>query len=490
MVADFMSSSLVTLSLFWCSVVVMRFAQGLSYMFRKVLHSTMQIATVVFAYATSVPFIFTTSVDEPVRYAAATVSFGIIPIVLLTRGTLKRFHTQVGRLGLLSYSALVFALAIFHTHTHRVSASVLLGLCIFYSVAAFAHPSPSVSRLITRDPDGTYTVQRKCDRVVLVGGGWSSYLNRTLVATELSTRTLTGEYSTNNWGAGTSISTVQRTLRGRKQTLSSHPCIMRATLGGWVFTAAHGSGGQNTRPSIRSVTLYDCESASVTKHTYPCDHILPPNAKADALRRYIVLEVEVIPVEDVVCHLRVTDILEESNVHDFMYDDTLLSRMIFLDKASVLSVVWSRLRRSEARTFGVGRVVPVWLSSIGPRFFSCIRRSDWSRSSTLSVANHFAPDPPYYSGLVARFFTNFELYVRPVPTSLVLWTLVKGLQRLFGDRYPLARCEVRIEQHTLFLDFSIFNTSDTCAIESLVRTILKPRSLHFHRGKFVPLTIV
>eukprot|EP00966_Prymnesium_polylepis_P331790 7387358-Prymnesium_polylepis.1 len=42
----------------------------------------------------------------------------------------------------------------------------------------------------------------------------------------VSSRAISGEYSNNVWGAGTSIGPVQRTLQKRNQTLSSHPWII------------------------------------------------------------------------------------------------------------------------------------------------------------------------------------------------------------------------------------------------------------------------
>ena len=126
MAATFMTASLVALGWFWCSVVGMRFAYGLTYMFRKVVHSTMQVAGVALVYATSLPTALSSDTDATIRCAAMFVVFAIMPAVLLTRGPLKRYHNEVGRAGLLAYAALVFGLAVLHTRSHRVARRTLV----------------------------------------------------------------------------------------------------------------------------------------------------------------------------------------------------------------------------------------------------------------------------------------------------------------------------------------------------------------------------
>lgn len=478
----FLFGSLVALIMFYVSVIFLHFANSITYMYRKIIHSTVQVAGTLIVYITSLPVVFS-SEEDLIRYSAMTVAFVIMPLVLLSRGPLKRHHVIIGKTGLLLYSIIIFIVATYNGDLYVYPSLVVMCLYILYIIVSWFRSLPSIESIIVKNPVGTYSICGDC-RLHIAGNGWSYYLNRNVFATEVSSRAISGEYSNNVWGAGTSIGTVQRTLQKRNQTLSSHPCIMGATLGGWVFTSAHGSGGALTGRSITAVKLYDCVSKTITKYSYPCS-MLRVGESLSAQRRYIVLEVEIAPVDDIICHLKVSDIQNKEDLHNFMYDAFSINRMIFVDRASAVSLIWSTKDKSN-QTFGIGRFIPVWLISIGPRYFTWVRKSDWSRTARLSDANHFAPDPPYFSGLVARFFTNIELYIRPVPPKIFLWTFIEKLQQLFKDEYRSARCEIRIERNTLFLDFSFVGAHDFKPIYRLVRYILQPTSMYFHKGKFIP----
>lgn len=352
-----------------------------------------------------------------------------------------------------------------------------------YTIFSYIYKRPTVSNILQRKPDGSYCIVTcHSNNKPIVGGGWASFLNRTIFASEISTHVISKEYEKNVWGAGSSIRTVQSVLQKRGQTLGSQPCIMGATLGGWIFTSAHGSGGTDIKHSIQTITVYNREKQRTEKYKYPCNKF-DPAVTITERSKYIILEVQIIPFKNAEYYLHVKDIESVSDMNNFMYGKSV-NRMIFLDCVSMVSMVWNSIPCES--TYGLGRIIPVWFISIGPRFFTWIQKSDWNRKATLSIANHFAPDPPYFSGLIARFFTNFEILVQPIPSSTVLWKFAIALQNIFMKDYPSARCEIRIEINTLFLDFSVFHTINFDSIFKLVSYHLNQQRLVFHKGKFMP----
>lgn len=476
----FLMGSIIALSIFYASVMMLHFMHRLAYMFRKIVHATAQLTGVAIVYSTALPALNDSRFE--IRHGARVVCIGIMPTVLLSRiPPLKRWHVSVGKAALLTHALLLFVISFRDSIVTVLLSGTLVALFTTYILTSSMRGHPAVSKIIARNADGSYTSTRTHGTATVVGGGWASYLNRTVTAREVSSRVISGEYARNVWGAGTSIATVQRVLRKRKQTLPSHPCIMGATLGGWVFTSAHGSGGSESPPAIKSFTVYDIKRNTVGKREYPC--AVWHGKSLEELRRYIILEVEIIPCDNICCHLRVASVNNERHVHCFMHAPSV-NRMIFLDRSATLSLVWTRT--SSVRTYGLGTLVPIWLTSVGPRFFARIRTTDWSHRASLSEANHFAPDPPYYSGLIARCFTNFECFVRPVPSSSSMWRFMARLQELFAAEYPSARCEVRVETSTLFLDFSVLGAPHFDSIFKLIDESLHPRELLLHQGKYVP----
>jgi hypothetical protein len=487
--STFFDGSLIALGLFLVSVTGVHFANNVAYMYRKILHSIIQICGVVVVYYAAVSSILSTKEPRAVRYGASVVSLGIMPFILASRGVqFKEYHALIGKIGLVAYALTVAVLVeTVESESYRWPSRIMLSSYIAYVVATVAFPLPTMSKLIKRMPDGRYVIFSACGKYTVEGGGWSTFLNRGITPGGVSTRSARGEFAPNVWGAGTTIQTVQATLRKRKQTLVSHPCILGATLGGWVFTSAHGGGGNDLKSgcgSIRVVTLFDCKEKTIERHTYPCSVLSPSLSLADQ-RRYLVLEVEVSPVENVACHLDVADISTLDDLHAFLHGSSV-NRMIFFDRAVATRLVWSTSTPPAQRTLGLGSLIPLWIISLGPRFSSWVRRSDWNRTATLADANHFAPDPPYYSGLIARWFTNFEFFIQPVPDGLTLMSLISRLQKLFETEHPSARCEIRVEMETIYLDFSIVASTNVASIEHVVRNVLKPQSMYYHKGKYVP----
>jgi hypothetical protein len=474
---SFLTESLSALSVFLFSAVFMRYAEDVSYMFRKIVHATFQLSGMLIAYVSSAHAMFSRTEDSTVRCAAVVVAFALMPLAVLSRAPLKQWHVVIGRGLLTLYSALTLGVAL-HLQAKVALASVMFSACVLYVLVSIL--SDAVE---SKKPSNCYDM-KSSESVVLVGGGWSSFLNRTVVTREVSTRDMVGETDKNIWGAGTSIATVQAALKKRGQTLSSHPCIMGATLGGWVFTSAHGSAGSDTPSAIRSVKLYDRIKGTTMRCTYPCQELAPETC-IESQRRYVVLDVEISPVPDEPCHLVVADVVTKEHLHTFVHGRSV-NRMIFMDLRNAVSLIWTNKQPERRRTVGPGTLFPVWLLSTGPRHFTWIRSSDWSRSSTLSEANHFAPDPPYFSGLVARLFTNFEAYVRPVPPTQLIWDLMEDIQTLFRREYPSARCEIRIEGCFLFLDFAVMSWTPLDQIVLLLDEKLRAFSVLYHKGKFVP----
>ena len=91
---------------------------------------------------------------------------------------------------------------------------------------------------------------------VPVGGGWSFFLNKTpLVGRPIYASR--GLRASGRFGAGTRIKTLQKRLVRSGQTLYSYPSIENGTLGGWIASGSHGSGGTLWKPSIGSILVRD-----------------------------------------------------------------------------------------------------------------------------------------------------------------------------------------------------------------------------------------
>ena len=301
-------------------------------------------------------------------------------------------------------------------------------------------------------------------RPVTVGSGWGFVLNGGDVVGSSSFRVAPSGYHrrTQRWRAGTSIATLQRHLRKRGQTLTGHPSLLSATLGGWIFTGSHGSGGTLWRSSMGRVTVRDEDTGEVVDAT--SKKVFFTDARTmDQQRRYTVMEVEILPAKDVRCERIAFDVHTTDDAARFLSAPSYL-RMIFVDARGVLALLWAPLalasdsmrRPPRDKTQWYHALVPPpWLASLlGARVMAAIPREAWRRVQRLSEANAFAPTPPFVvaPAVALLLYTNFEIFVFASPSPSQILALCAALRdaiRPFGDD---ARCELRYGPGKLFVD--------------------------------------
>ena len=134
-------------------------------------------------------------------------------------------------------------------------------------------------------------------RPVVVGGGWSFFLAKTRA--EGFRRVAAGHIEGDWWHAGTTIREVQRRLISVGRTMASHPSVMSGTLGGWIFSNAHGSGGTLWTPQFDSVRVHDRETGE--SFVVSPKRLFSAAVPLATQRRYDILAVKVRSVENVVC---------------------------------------------------------------------------------------------------------------------------------------------------------------------------------------------
>jgi hypothetical protein len=297
-----------------------------------------------------------------------------------------------------------------------------------------------------------------------------------------------GEFEIEHFGAGTTISTVQRVLRSRGQTLAGTPSISTATLGGWIFSGSHGSGGELWTPTVKSITVYD-QSSGRTLRDVPKRLCFGDDRTIDEQRKYMILSVRVSPVDDVLVQRSAFDVVDISSARRFMSKDTHL-RMIFVDSSQALAFTWTRTTGLSSETGP--SLCPPWLAVILPSFASRrLPRSSFCRVQRLSSANDFAPTPPLLGDAFAFLFVNFELFIRRTLSADTLILLVRELRELFSCGEAVGRCEVRYGKGKLFLDFALRRRLLHTLERDIARVVERVRrvfgvdvSISVHKGKY------
>ena len=318
---------------------------------------------------------------------------------------------------------------------------------------------------------------------VVLGGGWSAFLSRRMFSGRVvSSAQHTGEVSMNLWKSGTRIREVQRALSKRGQTLAGTPSISEATIGGWLFTNSHGSGGELWTPAFGDVTVYNTHSHQLEvgkKKDFFSD------AKSvDDQRRYVVMQASVLPVEDVVCHRHAFDICDLEASRRF-FDPSTYLRMVFVDSRQALAYTWTPSRDDKPQVRN-SRIYP-WLVVIMPTFLSRrVPRALMETSEHLSIANDFAPTPPLWTGVFSFAYVNFELFIKYTLTPESLLHITTSLRNLFKSGVR-GRCEIRYGRDKLFLDFAV-RVSDPADYTKIFDCVQKNigRPFTFHKGKFTP----
>lgn len=327
---------------------------------------------------------------------------------------------------------------------------------------------------VLRIPDRGGSQQR-----VVAGGGWSWVLRRrwrpptTIVYACGRTSRDDGDW----WHSGTTLRQVQKTLAAEGKSLASHPSIGSATLGGWIGSQSHGTGGSLWTPTMGRVIVenYDgirCERAS-KKKVQPTD---------------LILEVELRSVSNVVCERRIAYLETECDVKTNLFESETHLRAIFVDKYNCLSVTWNRCSQDRLADSG-WEIPPLWfLTTLPARMRRGLRVEKWKRRVKLSDANFLSPDPPFVVATAAiSLHTNFEIFVKgQISTPNLVWRICDTLRTLLKSNQISGRVEIRFGHKIQFLDFDILGRGQNAKLViDAVRSVYLPHvvSMTLHPGK-------
>lgn len=309
---------------------------------------------------------------------------------------------------------------------------------------------------------------------VVLGGGWSWVLGDG--APPNYTLTERGPSASDGWWhAGTTIGEVTRRAARDGKTLAGHPSILTATLGGWVATQSHGTGGSLWTPTIGRLMV---EEESGRLRMLSSKRLFQPGM--------IVREVELFFVDNAMCEQRVSYLTSEEQVKEVLFDTPTYLRAIFVDRHQAMSVTWTRPSSSSSRRSVV--LPPFWLMTALPASWRRgLDTGRWTRRMTLRQANAFAPTPPFFLATPAmRLHLNFELFVTEPTTPSLIWRLSTRLREVFRD--ACGRVEIRFGAGKQFLDFDLLRVQATPSllhrIGELVREVYgRNVKVELHPGK-------
>lgn len=313
-----------------------------------------------------------------------------------------------------------------------------------------------------------HTLSQTTKRAIVVGGGWSFFLRRELVPSHrrfVSSDLLVGRLSNGRWGAGTTIRDLQAHLKREGLTLAGHPSVDTATLGGWMFTHSHGSGGTLWKPAFGSMLVLDQDTGHIFE---PDKSPFSDRVREEDQRRFVLLEVEVTPVRNVTCVRRAYDLDSLPSARAFLEEETYL-RLLFVDALSSLAFVWGKDGGGVHRPFlswwesVLSFLFQPWLATLLPSLSSRFPRRYWTKRMTLSDANLFSIEPPIVGSVVSLTYVNFEVFVHTHVTHTLLFRVVKAHRDLFSSHPSFTdllslggdRVEVRCGRNILFLDYSL-----------------------------------
>lgn len=359
-----------------------------------------------------------------------------------------------------------------------------------------------VSRLLT---DGillrTITIARPCQKLLPIGSGWSFYLDKGRRQGQLFyTRFLRGKLPNQRYGSGTFIKEVQNDLRKCGMTLFSYPSIENGTLGGWIASGSHGSGGNLWKSSFGQIKVWDTE-ANIFFET---DVSLFGKQKSiHECRKYIILEVEVHPHEDVYCSKYAFKINTKNDCDHFLNQQSYL-RIMQLGQRGKMGLLWMPYNYSENE-----RKDPYFASQISLYLQADIlsvfqnsnsRHKDWfdfpvenSKNFVskikLSDANKFTVEPPLLLTPIGLLYNNFEFFIFVSIDAQKLHILTDRICDLFTYQIH-GRCELRCGSTILFLDF-VLSRKDTydCILDCIHEILGSDVEIRLHRGKYqIPLS--
>ena len=317
----------------------------------------------------------------------------------------------------------------------------------------------------------------RADPPVVLGGGWSWVLGRKLRPPNVIVcRQGPVDAQGNWWHAGSTIRQVQGHFATKGRSLAGHPSILSATLGGWIATRSHGTGGSLWTPTLGRIAVDDARGERI---------VLP--SKKWFTPDMIVREVEVLTVPNVVCERRLAYLNGVSDVQALLFNAPTYLRAVFVDARSCLAVTW--IPTPEETVQGGVELPPLWFLMILPaRCRQGLRVERWTRRMTLRTANAFGPDPPLVFATAAMYaHTNFEVIVDGPSSARLVWRICDAFRALFASGAVQGRLELRFGGRTQFLDFDLLGHAPK--IERVVATLYEvfgvAAQFSLHPGKMI-----
>lgn len=332
---------------------------------------------------------------------------------------------------------------------------------------------------------------------VPVGAGWSFYLNKyvggPVVACELE-----GLQPNGRWGAATRIKDIQAALRQKHLTMTSYPSIENGTLGGWIASGSHGSGGSRWKPNFDVIRVKHLPTGKVFDTHYK--DIFNDDTSISECRKYLILEVEVHPVDDVWCKKVAFKLSSVADADAYLHDDSYLC-MMQIGRRGTMILMWTPLAEEDAERIThvdphLGSQFGLWLQAdvLSILQSSDARAKEWFHFPVEPVANYeskvrlgdanaFTLEPPMLLTPIGLAFINFEVFVLDVRVSAdALFKLCNDLSDMFTHNVK-GRCELRGGNGKLFLDFVIVRTARVQVVFEQLLQSLGPQKIRLHKGK-------
>lgn len=308
-----------------------------------------------------------------------------------------------------------------------------------------------------------------CARPAVLGGGWSWVLRRRLRPANAIVCESGPAPRPGWWHAGTTIAEVQRALAREGRTLAGHPSILTATLGGWIGSGSHGSGGSLWTPTMGRLVVDEGRE-------------LP--SKAHFGDDMVVREVEMLSVPNVLCERRLAYLERVEDVREHLFRTPTHLRAVFVDRYSALCVTWVPAAAGAAARWP--EVPALWFVTMLPaRARRGLRVARWTRHMTLAQASDFAPSPPFVLGVAAmRTHTNFEIFVTEPTTPVLVHRVCETYRALFASGAVRGRMELRFGRSKQFLDFDLVGCARFDAVFDALRAVYGGNvSYTLHKGK-------
>ncbi len=453
------------------SILLMAYSYKMTHMSRKILHSLFQLSGIVAIYYAAIPLItFSHDVGSTVRRAHVLTGYFLlfagIPLIFVSRlKAYKKWHKLYAKLLLIVFGVQVFlGSKLYQDETINTIAISLVSFYVCFYLLRLCYGYPDVKYFITRNNDGTYTVTNCVESINAIGSGWSYYINgKVCTRKEYMTRSLIGRYDNNYWGAGTSVDAVLKVLAKEGKTLASTPSITGGTLGGWIYSGARGNGGTLWKSPFGKIKVYDtieCKVLTISDYK----HLFSTN-KIKERKRYVILEVMLNTVDDVLCYRSRFDITLES-IQEFLREPSFL-RFIYISSSTSWGLIW-KPQKNENRTNWFGAFYPPWVSMILP---FCVPTSIWNKVEKLSNAHLLYPEPLYYLGWTSSLYNTYELKKRvPNITNTQLYHLCKECKLLFKCNF--GRVIIRYENKTLYINVIVFCSITFTKLDNIIKDII------------------